>query len=279
MNLHGIIPPLVTPMLANEDIDLPRLRQLIDRVLSANVHGIFVLGTTGEFYALDRNEKQAIIAEAVGHVGKRVPVIAGTGAESTRIAVALTQIAEREGADAVTIITPYFVMPTQQELFDHFRVVAENTRLPVILYQNPSHCGGVRLDVRTVVRLAQIPNIVGMKDSAGDLGTLIEYVRETPEDFAVLQGRDTMIEPALSYGAKGAVPATSNIAPEMAVAVYEAHFLDDIATAREAQAAFSPLRQNLIGTAPGGVKSAMRAAGFDCGPSRRPIVNPIVNSV
>jgi 4-hydroxy-tetrahydrodipicolinate synthase len=275
MHFHGIIPPLVTPMQANEDIDLPRLRELIDRMLSANVHGIFVLGTTGEFYALDRNEKQAIIAEAVGHTEKRVPVIAGTGAESTRIAVALTQIAEREGADAVTIITPYFVMPTQQELFDHFRIVAENTRLPVVLYQNPSHCGGIKLDVRTVARLADIPNIVAMKDSAGDLGTLIEYVRETPDDFAVLQGRDTMIEPALSYGAKGAVPATSNVAPELAVAIYEALQRGDIATAREAQSAFSPLRQNLVGTAPGGVKSAMRAAGFDCGPSRRPIVNSV----
>lgn len=273
MHLHGIIPPLVTPMQANEDIDLPRLRELLDRFLTANVHGIFVLGTTGEFYALDRNEKQAIIAETVGHVNNRLPVIAGTGAQTTREAVALTQLAEREGTDAVTVITPYFVMPTQQEMFDHFRIVAENTRLSVILYQNPSHCSSVKLDVRTVARLAEIPNIIGMKDSAGDLGTLIEYVRETPEEFAVLQGRDTMIEPALSYGAKGAVPATSNIAPELAVAIYEAHVRGDIATAREAQAAFSPLRQNLVGTPPGGVKSAMRAAGFDCGPSRRPLTN------
>src|SRR5262249_9932859 len=123
MKLHGIVPPVVTPMYANEDVDRPRLRAAIDRLLAARVHGIFVLGTTGEFYALDSGENQAIIAESMAHVRRRLPVIAGTGAQTTREAVRLTQMAEREKADAVTIITPYFVQPTQQELFDHFRRV------------------------------------------------------------------------------------------------------------------------------------------------------------
>src|SRR5919202_3783049 len=138
MRFHGIIPPAVTPMQANEDLDLPRLRQTLDRLLDAGVHGLFVLGTTGEFYALDEAEKQAVIAEAVAHTDRRVPLIAGTGAETTREAVRLTKLAEREGADAVAVITPYFVSPTQQELADHFRRVAESPALPVFLYSNPA---------------------------------------------------------------------------------------------------------------------------------------------
>ena len=145
MKFHGIVVPTVTPMTAGEDIDLVRLRATHDRLLAAGVHGLFVLGTTGEFFALDEAEKQSIIAETVALAAKRVPVIAGTGAESTRETIRLTQLAEREGADAVAVITPYFINPTQQEMFDHFRRIAENTRLPILLYVNPSMTGGVSL--------------------------------------------------------------------------------------------------------------------------------------
>ena len=272
MKFHGIIPPVVTPMRANEDLDLPRLRSTLDRQLAAGVHGLFVLGTTGEFYALAEDEKRAVVAEAVAHVRQRVPLIAGTGAETTREAVRLSQMAEREGADAVAVITPYFVHPTQQEIFDHFRRVAEHTALPILLYTNPVPCGGVRLEVDTVARLAEVPNIVGMKDSFGDLTTLVEYVRAAPPPFAIFQGRDTLIEPALAYGAAGAVPGTGNIFPEMAVAIYEAHRRGDHAAARAAQARFSPLRLTLaVGTAPGAIKAAMNLLGVEVGPSRAPI--------
>ncbi len=272
MRFHGIIPPAVTPMQANEDVDLPRLCATIDRLLDAGVHGMFVLGTTGEFYALDESEKQAVIATAVAHVNKRVPVITGTGAETTREAVRLTRIAEREGADAVAVITPYFVSPTQQEQADHFRRIAESTPLPVLLYTNPAMTGGVRLEVDTVARLAELPNIVGLKDSFGDLTMLIEHVRATPPEFAVFQGRDTLIEPALHFGAAGAVPGTSNINPHLPVAIYEAHRRGDHAAARAAQLRFSPLRLALAaGTAPGAVKAAMNLLGVEVGPSRSPI--------
>src|SRR4051795_7918709 len=151
--IHGIIPPVATPMKDNEDLDLPRLRWFLDRQINAGVHGVFVLGTNSEFYALDEREKQAVIATAVAHVNRRVPVWAGTGAESTREVVRLTKMAEREGADGVSVITPYFINPTQQELFDHFRRVAESTSLPVLLYNNPATCGGVKINVETLARL------------------------------------------------------------------------------------------------------------------------------
>src|SRR5438132_2612891 len=165
MHIHGIIPPVATPMLSNEDLDLPRLKWFLDHLISNGVHGVFVLGTNSEFYALDEREKQEVIATAVAHVNKRVPVYAGTGAETTREAVRLTKMAEREGADGVSVITPYFVTPSQAEIFDHYRRIAENTALPVLLYSNPSMCGGVKIDIETVARLAEVHNIVGIKDS------------------------------------------------------------------------------------------------------------------
>src|SRR5437660_324518 len=144
MKIQGIIPPVATPMQANEDLDLPRLRWFLDHLIGAGVHGVFVLGTNSEFYALDENEKQQVVATAVEHVRGRVPVFAGTGAETTREAVRLTKMAEKEGVQGVSVITPYFIAPSQQEIFDHYRRIAENTSLPVILYNNPATCGGVK---------------------------------------------------------------------------------------------------------------------------------------
>src|SRR5262249_41392987 len=167
MQIHGIIPPVATPMRDNEDLDLPRLRWFLDHLIAAGVHGVFVLGTNSEFYALDEREKQEVIATAVAHVNKRLPVYAGTGAQTTREAVPLTKMAEREGADGVSVITPYFVSPNQQEIFDHYRRIAEATALPVLLYNNPGTCGGLKIDVETVARLAEISNILGVKDSSG----------------------------------------------------------------------------------------------------------------
>src|SRR5881398_3210919 len=146
LSIRGIVPPVATPMQANEDLDLPRLRWFLDHLIDAGVHGVFVLGTNSEFYALDEREKQEVIATAVEHVRGRVPVFAGTGAESTREAVRLTKMAEKEGVDGVSVITPYFVMPSQQEIYDHYRRIAENTSLPVLLYNNPAACGGVKID-------------------------------------------------------------------------------------------------------------------------------------
>jgi 2-dehydro-3-deoxy-D-pentonate aldolase len=272
MQIRGIIPPLVTPMQSNEDIDLARLRTLIDHLIAKGVHGIFVLGTTGECYALDEREKQAIIATAVEQVNKRVPVFAGTGAETTREAIRITKIAEKEGADGVSVITPYFIMPSQQELVDHYRRMAEQTALPIVLYSNPATCGGLKIEPETVARLAESPNIRGIKDSSGDLQNFIETVRLVPDHFGCLMGRDTLICASLIFGGKGAVPASCNIAPDYCVAVYEAFVRGDQAGAKAAQAKLSPVRISLtLGTAPGTVKAAMNMLGMQVGPSRSPI--------
>jgi 4-hydroxy-tetrahydrodipicolinate synthase len=272
MQVRGIIPPVVTPMKPNEDVDLPRLRTHIDRMIAAGVHGIFVLGTTGECCSLDEREKQEIIATAVSHVNKRVPVFAGTGAETTRESIRVTKMAEKEGVDGVSIITPYFIMPTQNEIADHYRRIAETTPLPIVLYSNPATCGGLKIDPETVARLAEIKNVRGIKDSSGDLQNFIEIVKLVPSDFGVLIGRDTLICASLIFGGKGAVPASCNIAPDYCVAVYEAFQRGDLEAAKAAQAKLSPVRISLtLGTAPGPVKVAMKLIGQDVGPSRSPL--------
>jgi 4-hydroxy-tetrahydrodipicolinate synthase len=272
MRIHGIIPPVATPMQANEDLDLPRLRWFLDHLITSGVHGVFVLGTNSEFYALDEREKQEVIATAVAHVRGRVPVYAGTGAETTREAVRLTKMAEKEGADGVSVITPYFVSPNQQEIYDHYLRIAEATKLPVVLYNNPATCGGVKIEVETVARLAEIPNILGVKDSSGDLQNTIEFIRIVPERFSVLMGRDTLIYPAMIFGANGAVPATGNIAPRILVDIYDSFVRGDQAASLAAQRKLNPIRMSLtLGTAPGGVKAALQLLGMSIGPCRSPV--------
>lgn len=272
MEIRGIIPPIATPMQANEDLDLPRLKWFIDHQISNGVDGIFVLGTNSEFYALDENEKQAVIATAVEHVKGRVPVYAGTGAETTREVIRLTKMAEKEGVQGVSIITPYFILPNQQEIYDHYRRIAEHTTLPVMLYNNPATCGGLKIDVETVARLAEIPNILGIKDSSGDMTNTKEFIRVAPPRFSVLMGRDTLIYDALSWGAKGAVPATANIAPRITCDIYDNFVKGDHEAARAAQLKLNPVRLSLtLGTAPGGVKAGLNLLGLSIGPCRSPV--------
>ena len=160
----------------------------------------------------------------------------------------------------------------QSEITDHYRRIAENTSLPVVLYSNPATCGGLKIEPETVAKLAQIKNIVAIKDSAGDLQQVIETVRLVPEHFSVLLGRDTLICPGLLFGAKGAVPASCNVAPKLCVDIYKSFEAGDIARSKEAQAKLSPVRLALMmGTAPGVVKQAMELIGNGVGPSRSPI--------
>ncbi|HEY7156004.1 MAG TPA: dihydrodipicolinate synthase family protein, partial [Gemmataceae bacterium] len=215
---------------------------------------------------------QEVIATAVAHVNKRVPVYAGTGAETTREVVRLTKMAEREGVDGVSVITPYFIHPTQQEIYDHYRRVAEQTRLPVILYNNPGLCGGVKIDVDTTARLAEIPNVLGIKDSSGDLQNTNEMIRVVPPRFSVLMGRDTLIFPALLFGARGSVPATGNIAPALLAEIYNTFQRGDLEASKAAQLRLNPVRMALgLCTAPGAVKAALQVLGTPIGPCRSPV--------
>ncbi|HUR56031.1 MAG TPA: dihydrodipicolinate synthase family protein, partial [Gemmataceae bacterium] len=157
--------------------------------------------------------------------------------------------------------------------FDHFKRVAESTKLPVVLYNNPATCGGVSIDPETAARLAELPNVIGIKDSSGDLQNTIEILRSTPRDtFSVLNGRDTLILAALQFGAQGAIPASCNIAPRLCVGIYESFVKGDLDAAREFQSRLHPIRMAMsLGTGNGAVKEAMALLGRPAGPNRSPI--------
>lgn len=268
---YGIIPAMVTPLDKDERLNEGALRRLVHHLLQGGVHGLFALGSQGEFWAFDPQEKRRILQAVVDETRGRVPVYAGTSAVTTREAIALTQMAEEVGADAVSVLTPFFVSPGQDELYRHYAAIAAATSLPVLLYSNPGRTG-VALAPDTVARLAQIENVVGIKDSSGDLSLTTEFICVTPDDFSVLMGRDTLILAGLLYGCSGAIAATANIVPRLIVDIYDRFQAADLAGAREAQERLTPLRHAFRwGTFPVVVKEAADLIGLAAGPSRAPV--------
>jgi 4-hydroxy-tetrahydrodipicolinate synthase len=273
-SLHGVIPPLVTPLHPDGSLNLAAVPALVEHVLGHGVHGIFTPGSQGEAFALTPDERAAVLDAVLAAVNGRVPVIAGTGAITTRDTIALTRQAEAAGADAAAIITPFFITPTQDELIAHFAAVAGAVSLPLLGYSNPGRTGGVRLTPATLGRLAaDIPHFVGVKDSSGDLAETAAIIQACPPDFRVFVGRDTLVYGALCYGAVGTVALTANVLPGQLVALYDAFRAGDHARARALQAPIIALRNEFmtIGSYPVPVKAALALMGLPAGPARLPI--------
>ncbi len=268
---QGIIPAMVTPFDEQEKINETALRKLTNYLIEGGVHGLFPVGSQGEFFALEPDEKKRVWEIVVKETEGRVPVYAGTGAITTRETIKLTKMAEDVGINAVSVITPYFINPSQDELYNHYENIAKNTDLPVILYSNPGRTG-VKLGEELVVRLSKIDNIVGIKDSSGDMTLTGEYIRRTGEDFAILAGRDTLIYSTLIYGGQGSITATANAAPKVVVDIYEKYMKGDHEGALEAQYRLAPLRMAFgFGTFPVVVKEALNMIGIEAGPARGPV--------
>src|SRR5512136_544676 len=195
----GIIPAMVTPFTSDGKVNVGALRKLTNYLIDGGVHGLFPVGSQGEFYALTFDEKKKAIETVVEETRGRVPVYAGTGAITTREAIALTKMAEGAGVSAVSVLTPFFIRPNEEELFEHYSAIAKATRLPVLLYNNPQRTG-VNISAEFVARASRVENVVGIKDSSGDLTLTSEYIRRTGEKFSVLAGRDTLIYGTLCYG-------------------------------------------------------------------------------
>ena len=267
----GIIPAMVTPVASDGKINVGSLRKLTNYLIEGGVHGLFPVGSQGEFYALTFEEKKKVIEVVVDETRGRVPVYAGTGAIATREAIALTQMAEAAGVSAVSVLTPFFIYPNESELFDFYSAIAKATRLPVLLYSNPGRTG-VTISANLVARASKIENIVGIKDSSGDLTLTAEYIRRTDEKFSVLAGRDTLIYGTLCYGGKGAIAATANVAPKVIVEIYEAFQAGDWKRSLEAQFRLAPLRLAFdLGTFPVVIKEALNLIGIDAGVGIPPV--------
>ena len=270
--IRGVVTPLITPVDAEERVYETGLRNQIEHVLRGGVHGVFVVGSTGEFYGIDYDEKKRATEITVDQVKGRVPVYVGASAITTRECIKLSKMAEAAGAQAVTILTPMFISPSEEELYKHFRTIAESTALPVLVYNNPDRTG-INMSANLVERLAEIPNLVGAKDSSGDLTLTSEYIRRTrSKGFKILAGRDTMILATLVYGGVGAVAATSNMAPALVVEIYNKFMAGDIQGALEAQYKLAPLRIAFgLGSFPVVMKDALNLMGINVGDPIKPL--------
>lgn len=271
-DIHGCIVALITPITHMEELSETGFRTLIKHTMNGGMHGLFVNGTAGEFYAFDMATKKRILEIAMEENGNNLPIIAGTAAVTTKMAIIEAKMAESMGVDAITILTPMFIGPNQEELYAHYKDIAESIRLPIIIYNNPAKtcCG---FTPHTVRRLSAIDNVIGIKDSSGDLNLAGEFIRCTSENtFKVFMGRDNLILPALACGATGAVAATANIAPSIVVEIYDAFKGGDMKRALDAQNRLTRLRNVFaLGTFPGVIKEALNLMGIDAGLSVRPL--------
>ena len=212
--LQGSFVAIVTPMHEDGSLDIPSLHELIDFHINAGTDGIVIVGTTGESPTVDYDEHRELIKTTVDYVAGRIPVIAGTGANSTREAIELTQAAKDLGADACLLVAPYYNKPTQEGLYQHYKAVAEAVNIPQILYNVPGRTG-VDLTNETTLRLAEINNIVGIKDATGSIERGTDLIIRAPKDFAIYSGDDATGMALMLVGGKGVISVTANVAPKL----------------------------------------------------------------
>ena len=256
----GAIVAIVTPF-KDGMVDEKAFRELINFVITGGVSVIVPCGTTGESATLSHKEHEHVIDITVDEVGKRVPVIAGTGSNSTTEAIRLTRHAKDAGADAALLITPYYNKPTQKGLVEHYKAVASACDIPQILYNVPGRTG-VNMSSETVVELSRIDNIVGIKEASGDLVKCSQIVRDTADDFCVLSGEDALNYPILCCGGVGAISVTANVLPDRVSALCTAWNAGDIPTAKKIHLELLEINQTLfIETNPIPVKTALAMMG------------------
>jgi len=241
---HGAIVATVTPF-RNGNLDKNALKKLVTFQIDSGTDGIVPCGTTGESATLSFEEHERVIDIVLDSAGGRVPVIAGTGSNNTKEAVALTRYAKKAGVSGVLVITPYYNKPTQDGLLRHFRAVAESADIPIILYNVPGRTG-VNMTAQTVARLAEIPNIVGVKEASGNLTQVCDIIRMTPKKFCVLSGDDALFFPMMALGAKGVISVTSNVAPRLMAELYDTYVIGEISRARDIHYHLWPLFQALF---------------------------------
>jgi 4-hydroxy-tetrahydrodipicolinate synthase len=263
----GVIPALVTPLDRNGNLLEDALRNVIDYIIAGGVHGLFILGSSGEIYGLTNEQKRRVVEITVDHTNGRVPVYCGASEITTRDCIQTAQmVQEVGGVSALSVLTPYFMTPTQSELTEHFKAIAKSTNLPIILYGNEARTQ-VKIEVATCEELSKVDNIIGMKDSSGDMTRMAEYLRVTDRDtFSVMAGRDTLIYAGLCHGTTGAIASTANIAPKLVSDIYNAFMVGDYKKSLELQFKLAPLRLCIDkATFPVVLKEGLRMVGVDVG--------------
>lgn len=270
---HGVLPAIITPLDENGEIIEASLRKLIEYTVGNGVHGLFIIGTTGEFYGLTLDQKRELTRITLDQNKGRVPVYAGVGGVTTKECLDTVNMLNDFDLAGISVITPYFISPNYKELKQHFLDIAIASKHPVLLYNNLDRTK-VTIPANMVEELSKEENIIGIKDSSGDMTLLAEYIRLTKDrDFSVFVGRDSMILANMVYGGVGAVAATANIAPRLVVDIYESCLKGDYVKAKELQAKLAPLRIAFgIGSFPISMKEALKMIGIDAGVPLKPIM-------
>jgi len=260
--ITGSLVAIVTPMQADGRLDLARFRSLIDWHIAEGTDGIVVVGTTGESPTVDFDEHKALIKLAVDHAQGRIPVIAGTGGNSTAEAIELTASAKKAGATACLSVVPYYNKPTQEGLYQHFRKIAETVDLPMILYNVPVRTV-TDLQNDTVLRLAQVPGIIGIKDATANMERGTDLIKRAPRNFAIYSGEDAGALALILLGGHGVISVTANVAPRMMHEMCAAALVGDVKKARELNLRLIGLHQKLfVESNPAPVKWALAQMGM-----------------
>jgi 4-hydroxy-tetrahydrodipicolinate synthase len=268
----GVGTALVTPFTRSGDVDEAAFRRLARRQVEAGVHILVPCGTTGEVPTLTLAEKARLVTIAIEEARGQALVLAGAGGYNTKDVIHSVAEFETLGADGILSVTPYYNRPTQEGLFQHYRAIAESTKLPIILYNVPSRTG-CNIEPATLVRLAAISNIAGVKEASGNISQIAEICRTVPADFVVLSGDDALTLPLMALGGHGIISVASNELPAEMVAMVEAFERGDIKTAQRLNKQLMPLMQvNFIESSPGPVKFAMAEMGLCEANYRLPMV-------
>lgn len=271
LGLHGVVPPTVTAFHEDESLDVETTAAHARFVVDGGAHGVFPLGTNGEFALLTGDERQRVVEAVVDEIDGDVPVIAGVGAPSTHETVQHAEHAEAVGADGIVAVTPYYYPIDHEAAVTHYERVAGAVDLPVYVYHIPSKTGN-SLSLETIAELASIENLAGIKDSSKDVPWLGQAIDANP-DLTFLSGSDSLLFPGLEIGCTGMVSAVANVFPELVVDLYDAYDAGDEERARELQSQVYDVRDALKrgGAYMSGVKTALRIRGFDAGPLRDPL--------
>lgn len=266
----GVCTALVTPFLNNE-VNYPMLEQLLRRQLDAGVRAIVLFGTTGEAPTLSEQEKYLLVKRAKAYAGNDCTIIAGTGTNSTKHAVSMSMDAQKAGADALLVVSPYYNKGNPEGLYSHFSEIAQAVNIPVILYNVPSRTG-VDIPISVYKRLSDHPNIIGVKEATTDITKITRIRAACPKDFYIWSGNDDLIVPVVSLGGKGVISVISNLCPEETILMTEAALDGDFDTASALQAQLQPIIEMMFCEVnPIPIKYAMSLAGFDCGSCRLPL--------
>lgn len=261
---------LVTPF-KNGEVHYEKLRELLEWHMTNQTDAIIICGTTGEASTMTDAERKAVIKFTVEVVNRRIPVIAGSGSNNTAHAIELSQYCESVGVDGLLVVTPYYNKATEIGLLTHYKAIANSVKLPIILYSVAGRTG-VNLTPKVVHKLAQIPNIIGIKEASGDISQVAEIARLCGEDFAIYSGNDDMIVPVLSLGGQGVISVLANILPQITHDLVSSYLEGDVKTSRNLQLRVNGLVHALfIEVNPIPVKTAMNLMGMEVGSFRLPL--------